>query len=77
MKTEPNAWKANMDIQTVFTHYNTVTYMCAYFSKAEDEASELMKQAAKKVSASGKSNFEKMRAVVRHTLPNVSAPCKK
>ena len=39
--------------------------MCAYFSKVEDETSEAMKQAAKKASVSGKSNFERMRAVAR------------
>ena len=59
------AWKANIDIQPVFNHYKAVTYMCAYFSKVEDETSEAMKQVAKEASVSGKSNFEKMRAVAR------------
>ena len=31
------AWKANINIQPVFNHYKAVTYMCAYFSKSEDE----------------------------------------
>ena len=39
--------------------------MCAYFSKADNETSEVMKQAAKEASASRKSNFEKMRAIAR------------
>ena len=39
--------------------------MCAYFSKVEDETSEAMKQATQKASVSGKSNFERMRAVAR------------
>ena len=43
------AWQANIDIQPVFNHYKAVTYMCAYFSKAEDETSEAMKQAARKL----------------------------
>ena len=60
LKREPNAcftnscfveglqaWKANIYIQAVFNYYKTVTYMYAYFSKAEDETSEAMKQAAK------------------------------
>ena len=60
IKREPNAcfinnlfvegsqvWKANIDIQPVVNHYKAVTYMCAYFSKAEDETSEAMKQVAK------------------------------
>ena len=42
-----SAWEANIDIQPVFNHYKAVTYMCAYFSKCEDEASVAMKQAAK------------------------------
>ena len=37
------AWKTNIDIQPVFNHDKPVTYMCAYFSKAEDETSEAMK----------------------------------
>ena len=78
LKREPNAcfinnyfvegcqsWKANKDIQPVFNHYKAVTYMCGYFPKAEDETSEAMKKAAKEASVSGKSNFEKMRAVAR------------
>lgn len=40
-------WKTNIDIQPFFNHYKAVTYMCAYFSKAENETSEAMKQAAK------------------------------
>ena len=50
LKREPNAcfinsyfvegsqtWKVNINIQTVFNDYKAVTYMCANFSKAEDE----------------------------------------
>ena len=59
------ACKANIDIQPAFNHYKAVAYMCAYFSKAEDETSEAMKEAAKEASVSGKSNFEEMRAVAR------------
>ena len=39
------ARQANIDIQPVFNHCKSVTYMCAYFSKAEDKTSETMKQA--------------------------------
>ena len=59
------AWKANIDIQPVFNHYKAVTYMCAYFSKSEDETSEAMKQAAKEAFSSGKSNMEHMRSIAR------------
>ena len=58
------AWKTNTDIQPVF-NIICVTCMCAYLSKAEDETSEPMKQAAKEESVSGESNLEKMRAVAR------------
>ena len=56
-------WKANIDIQPVFNHYTAVTYMCAYFSKAEDETSEAMKQAAKEVLSGNKLHYEKMKAI--------------
>ena len=60
-----SAWKANIDIQPVFNHYKAVTYMCAYFSKSEDETSEAMKQAAKEAVNLNKTNFEQMKSVAR------------
>ena len=36
-------------MQPVFNEYKTVTYMCQYFSKTEDQSSQAMKQAAKEV----------------------------
>ena len=42
------AWQANIDLQPVFNYYKAVTYMCAYFSKSEDEVSEAMKQRQQK-----------------------------
>ena len=41
------AWQTNIDIHLVFNQYKAATYMFAYFSKAEDETSEAMKQAVK------------------------------
>ena len=41
------AWKANIDIQTVFGYYKTITCMCCYLSKQEDERSETIKQVFK------------------------------
>ena len=35
--------------------------MCAYFSKAEDETSEAMKQAAKEVLHGNKSDYKKQK----------------
>ena len=60
-----SAWKANIDIQPVFNHYKAVTYMCAYFSKSEDEISEAMKQAAKEAVNLNKTNFEQIKSVAR------------
>ena len=57
------AWKANIDIQRVFNHYKAVTYMFAYFFKAENETSEAMKPAPKEACMSGKIDLEKIRAV--------------
>ena len=59
------AWQANIDIQPVFNHYKAVTYMCAYFSKSEDETSEAMKQAAKEAFKSNKTSIEQTRSVAR------------
>ena len=59
------AWKANIDIQPVFNHYKAVTYMCAYFSKAEDGTSKAMKEAAKDVFNSGVSDYENMKAIAK------------
>ena len=43
-------------MQRVFNQEKAVTYMCAYFSKAEDETSEAMKRAAK-AAINGKIKF--------------------
>ena len=59
------AWQANIDIEPVFNHYIAVTYICAYFSKAEDEASEAIKQAVKDAVNEKKSDFERMKAIAR------------
>ena len=59
------SWKANMDIQPVFNHYKAVAYMCAYFSKSEDESTEAMQQAAKEARDMNKNNYEEMKSVSR------------
>ena len=56
---------SNIDIQPVFNHYKAVTYMCVYFSKAEDETSEAMKQAAKEALSASKTEFETMKATAK------------
>ena len=57
------AWQANIDIHPVFNHYKDVTYMYVYFSKAEDETSEALKQAVKDVINRKKSDFERMKGI--------------
>ena len=57
------AWKANIDIQPVINHYKAVAYMCAYFSKSEDESSEAMTQAAKEASDNNLNAFERMKSI--------------
>ena len=59
------AWQANIDIQPVFNRYTAVTYMCTYFSKAEDEKSEAMKQTVKFDVNGKKSDFERMKTIHR------------
>ena len=56
-------WQANIDIQPVFNHYKAVTYMCAYFSKAEDKTCEAIKQTAKEALNASKTEFETMKAI--------------
>ena len=55
----------HIDIQPVLNHYKAVTYMCAYFSKAEDKTSETMKQAAKEALSASKTEFEIMKAIAK------------
>ena len=32
-------WKANIDMQPIFKHYKSVTYLCACFPKSKDSTS--------------------------------------
>ena len=59
------AWEANLDIQPVLDCYKAVSYMCAYFSKSEDDSSEAMKQAAREAYESGNPVCEIMKSVAR------------
>ena len=53
------------DILPVFNYYKAVTYMCTDFSKAEDETSEAMKQAAKEALTGSKLGYDKRKAITR------------
>ena len=57
------AWEANLDIQPVFNHYKAVSYMCAYFSKSEDESSEAMKQAAREAINMDHNSYEQLKSI--------------
>ena len=57
------AWRANMDIQPVFNHYNAVAYMCAYLSKSESECSVAMKQAVQDAFEKELDNYEQTKSV--------------
>ena len=55
--------QANIDIHADINHYMAVTYMCDYFSKANDETLEAMKQVLKGEINEKKSNFETVNAI--------------
>ena len=57
------AWEANIDIQPVLDYYKAVSYMCAYLSKAEDESSEAMKNAATEALDIGVSLLDQMKSI--------------
>ena len=59
------AWRANLDIQPVINQYKAVSYMCAYFSKSEDETSQAMKQATSEAVANSSSKYDTMKAIAR------------
>ena len=62
------AWQANMEIQPVFSKYEAVTYMCQYFSKIEDQCSQAMKHAAKKVFENNMHHHDTMKTFTKAYL---------
>ena len=62
------AWEADIDIQPVFNQYKPVSYICVYFSKAEDATSEAMKQAAELAMSVAHTKREHMTKVARAYL---------
>ena len=57
------ALQVNIDIQQVLI--KTVTYMCVYFSKSEDETSECINQAANEARESNSSSHQQMKSIAR------------
>ena len=37
-----NACQSYIEVESVFNEYKSVTYMCSYFSKSEDQCSQAM-----------------------------------
>ena len=58
-------WKANTNLQPVFNPYEAVTYMCAYFSKSDDETSEAMKQAAREALNRNERDYKKIIVIAK------------
>ena len=63
-------WQANMDIQPVFNEYKAVAYMCQYFSKTEDQCSQVMKQAAKEAFENNMHHNDTMKTIAKAYLSN-------
>ena len=42
-----NVWQISIDIQPILNEYKAVTYLCQYFSKTEDQCSQVMKKVDK------------------------------
>ena len=43
------AWKANIDLQPVYSYYKAVSFITAYFSKSENTTLEAIKQADQEI----------------------------
>ena len=52
-------------MQPVVHHYEAVSYMCAYISKAEDETSKIMKKAANESPTRKKTDYKKIKLIAR------------
>ena len=57
-----------MAIQPVFNHYKAVTYVCAYWSKTEDECCQGMSEAVKESLEANLSNYAQMRSIAQAYL---------
>ena len=59
-----------MDVKPVFNEYKAVTYMCQYFSKAEDQCSQTMQQAAKKAFEINTHHHDTIKTIAKACLSN-------
>ena len=64
------AWQANIDIQPVFNEYKAVEYMYQYFSKAEDQCSQTIKQAVKEAFENNMHPHDTMKTIAKAHLSN-------
>ena len=62
------AWQVNKDVQPVFNEYKAVTYMCQYFSKAEDQFSQTIKQATKEAFENNIHHHDTMKTIAKAYL---------
>ena len=61
------AWQASTDILPVFNEHKAVTYMYQYFSKTEDQCSQVMKQAAKEAFEKNMHHHDTMKQLLKLT----------
>ena len=64
------AWQANRDIKPVFNEYNTVKYMCQYFSKIGNQCSQAIKQAVKDAFDNNMHHHDTIKAIAKANLSN-------
>ena len=56
-------FRANVDLQPIFNHYQCVTYVCSYFTKDETECSHAILNAAKETKDSNMNIRESLRKI--------------
>ena len=59
-----------MGIKSVFNEYKAVTYICQYFSKAEDQCSYTLKQVAKEAFENNMHHHDTMKTIAKGYLSN-------
>ena len=64
-RTSLLAWEASLDIQSIFNHYEVVTYMCAYLSKTENKCSHVMNNAFNEAMTWNLTNYDQMKSIAR------------
>lgn len=63
-----SAWKANMNIQSVFNEYKAKEYICLYSSKNEVQYSQVMKEEAKEAFENNLHHYESVKTTSQANL---------